>query len=1012
VITTDDDKQQGYNCIPASTGDGCPVSRAVYQGDKYRDWSFMQHLAHELGHTIHLNHVYDFSSGHEKCSVSEHDYMDDLLPVNAPYCNPPAPRSDCDACLQNDTSKTPPNKDPAYLPDDSWTNNLMNAYGGRYITPKQLGKVHRAFATRSLGQASTGYSDTPKEITQNETWDFPMQLYSSLVVKAGNTLTLKCELRMPEEGRILVEPGAHLIIDGGHVTKRALDDWWGGVYVAGSSYHSQNTTDQGKITIINEGKISWARDAITNIGVNANGGWIWGTTGGIIYANDADFENNRRDVQLLAYNDPNFANAPYQATFEKCRFTRTDDFGIDAMIQSITMWEVAGVKIEGCEFVNSNTGNFHYEGGGIFTMQASYRVHEFGFAQDGCSFSGYADAIRSLEDFSVAFPITVVGATFTDNIHGIYLRATENAKIAHNTMSVRTNHSYSPPLGRPFQNKAYGIYFDFSNLFLVHDNTIVSADGTNHLAAGIIVKDNSGANDQPYHNIIDNFKYGIQALGNNRNSAPNSSDYGLTFICNGFGNSNFNLNDIVVDPNGAIAGTQGTSSKLPNNRFSTATAVTHIDNLGPNVKYPYGTSDSRVVPINYAGLTLDPQQITADYVGNCMPWPKPSIVGNPGITISDIQALETSMQQDKVLRQQLIDEGSPAQLEALILFADDQQDYQHLYIEMMDMSPYVSEENLLNLVSLTGFPELALRNIMVANPHSSRSGAVWDALVNREPALSQQTLNDIQAELQTITAKDILDMDIANQQTESEYLSFQLMQYYAENLQENASNLADLKTHLTYRDEAYFRYALVDLYLAEKNVTDATTAFDNIPMQCEMGPDEQDEYNWLDTYYGAFMPLIANDTRMDQLSVGTLGQLENIANNGVGKAVGKAMALLELNGAATEYYEPILDDDGSYKSSPVKAKRPDVVDEAFKLYPNPAKDHTILQWNWLEAGLNEGFTLSITNVTGMLIKTVKVDDPKVNTSLIQMDKLAPGVYIISAHQEGQVLYKQKFTLTD
>lgn len=1004
IFTQDNNRNGGYPCTPTSTvTDNCPVSQAVLRGFNVNDSDWTNHLVHEIGHVLDLYHTYGSSS--EACDVNDADYMDDLFPPGN-WCA--QIRSRCNVCIH--ASDILPWADPA----DSIRNNLMCGTFNKwskgivrynYVTPKQAGKMHRKIANKPVGLLTSGYSNVPYEITSNETWDFPLRFHRSITVKAGNTLTIKCEVQMGGQARILVESGAHLIIDGGHVTRggKHMGDWWSGIYVAGNDAQSQIPAYQGRLTIINQGKISYARDAITNIGVYTDGNWNWGSTGGIIYAKDADFENNRRDVQLLSYQDPNFPNARYKATFEACRFTRDENFGIETMLPSITMWQTAGVEMEGCDFVNTSTDDFQYEGGGLFTIRSSYRVHEWN--GEGCNFSGYADAIRSLESYSVAFPITIVGATFTDNIHGVYLLATENAKVAHCSLNVRTNHGYTKPLSQPFQQESYGIYLDYTTLFAVHDNEITSTNISGNDAVGIVVKDNFGASSQLYKNEIDNLVFAIQALGNNRSSL--NSDLGLNFICNDLGASTLNNHDIEVDPNGDVAATQG-AGDLPNNRFGTVTgSLRHFDNLGPNVKYSYGQSDTRVVPTNYTGLTLKQENSNADYNIKCTPRPKTSIVNNPGTTIGDIQALESSMQQDMALRQQLIDEGNPAHLEALILFADDQQDYQNLYIEMMGMSPYVSEENLTNLVGLTGFPELALRNIMVANPHSSRDGAVWDALVNREPPLSQQTLDDIEAELQTITAKDVLDMQIANQQTESEYLSLQLMHYYAENLQENSSYLQDLKDHLAYRDEAYFRYTLVDLFLTEGNVADASATFDNVEVQCEMGAAELDEYYWLDIYYGALMPLVTNDTRLDQLGAGTLGQLEDIAMNGEGKAVGKAMALLELNGAGTEYYEPILDDNGNYKSKVVKKERPQVAPEVFKLYPNPAKDHVILQWDWLEAGLDEGFEVEIRDIKGGLAKKLNISDPKINTKLIDLEGLNPGVYLISTNQEDRVIYQSK-----
>ncbi|MDZ7847370.1 MAG: hypothetical protein U5L96_11690 [Owenweeksia sp.] len=144
------------------------------------------------------------------------------------------PRRGCDVCLQQ-SSDVPAGR----YPDDGMTNNLMNGKGGRYLSPKQLGKVHRAFATKSIGLASSGFSITPKNITTDQTWDFPLQLYRPLVIKAGATLTLQCTLQMPPKGDITIEPGGKLIVDGGLITRSNLNagESWRGIKIKKSHKH-------------------------------------------------------------------------------------------------------------------------------------------------------------------------------------------------------------------------------------------------------------------------------------------------------------------------------------------------------------------------------------------------------------------------------------------------------------------------------------------------------------------------------------------------------------------------------------------------------------------------------------------------------------------------------------------------------------------------------------------------------------------------------------------------------
>ncbi len=1022
VVTTDDPNQLGYSCQAycphVDTCIACPISIACDNGNCYRDYSFMSHIGHELGHVLTLLHPYGYNNNcsMEACNTSALDYMDDLFPY-APgeaWCVDPNDnncKSGCNVCVQEAGG------DPYANANDKYTNNLMSSNDNGYITPKQLGKAHRALALSKVRDFTSGYTPLQKSITQDETWDFSIQLYRPLVIRSGYTLTIKCELKMPPQGHILIEPGAKLVIDGGHVTKSNINagNDWSGIYVSGHSNAAQTPTHQGVLEVINGGKISHARSAINNFAPGSGGEWYnWGTMGGIITAKDAAFENNKRDVQLVSYSDPTtLSPQPYKASFRNCSFTRNNAYSGNGMIASISMWDVGGVEIEGCTFTNDNTGSFMYEGQAIFTLDASYRVHEY--EGNGCHFEGYADAIRSANAsyYQAASPITIVGANFTNNIHAIYLMETQFSKVAYNTISVRANHTYTTD-NPNFQPRAYGIYLDFSDLFQLHDNTLSNPDGTNYLAAGIVVKDNCGASDQVYKNTADNFYWGMQAIGQNRNSFD--PDFGLNFLCNDLGGTQFNSTDILVNEgNPSIAQIQGDVNTFPNNRFGIGGGARNFDNFGPNVLYTYGSGDNRVEPVNSLGVTKSALSTNADYLNSCPSLTKPPRISDPGATGLEIEQVEDLLAQGRLVREQLIDGGSTPQLEAQILFAVGQTAYQQLYLDLMDMAPHVSVSSLYQLTQLADFPELALRNVMVANPHGARDNQVWDALENRQPPLSQQTLSDIEDETRTITTKDVADMRIANGQVRSERLSLDLLEYLAGQISTGGSTpYQAIKTHLKARDEVGFRYALVDMLLAEGNIAAANTELTAIPNECALGEFETTQLGFMHSFYDVVKAVKASsEGRMDQLSTAQLNSLQGIvdAPNAV-RAKGRALALLALNGEETAYMEPVGGQVQAKRESGASASnlRPAEPHSGFTLYPNPSNGHTILQWKWFEAGLNGSFTIYLRDMKGTLIKQWEVEDHQANTKLLRIKNITPGVYILSLETGDKVVYREKLSV--
>jgi len=94
-----------------------------------------------------------------------------------------------------------------------------------------------------------------------------------------------------------------------------------------------------------------------------------------------------------------------------------------------------------------------------------------------------------------------------------------------------------------------------------------------------------------------------------------------------------------------------------------------------------------------------------------------------------------------------------------------------------------------------------------------------------------------------------------------------------------------------------------------------------------------------------------------------------------------------------------------------EVKRPTSPVSSFRVYPNPTPDHAVLQWNWLEEGLNDALVYSIRNLQGQLLKTVSITDFKRNTMVIDFSGLPTGYYILDvSSKNGQMLFKDKVSV--
>ncbi|MEW6467859.1 MAG: M43 family zinc metalloprotease [Bacteroidota bacterium] len=191
------------------------------------NWVFLSVLKHELGHCLDLLHIYNDGHG-EECNTASSDYLWDVYGKES--------KKNC--WLQGGWSCDPKS------PDNTCTNNWMGGWSGAcYLSPLQLGKIHRALSLKTLRRyVKNDFSKLPDyTISNSELWDFDVKWYGNIVVKKGVTWTVKGKISLPDGARITVQKGAKLIVDGGLITA-AYNEWSG-------------TRGKGKIEMKNGGVI-------------------------------------------------------------------------------------------------------------------------------------------------------------------------------------------------------------------------------------------------------------------------------------------------------------------------------------------------------------------------------------------------------------------------------------------------------------------------------------------------------------------------------------------------------------------------------------------------------------------------------------------------------------------------------------------------------------------------------------------------------------------------------------
>lgn len=434
----------------------------------------------------------------------------------------------------------------------------------RYISAKQTGRMHRdlslydnefAISNRRMHEnvKEITPSSVPYEITSNETWDFKIKMYQNIIIKSGNVLTITCEVMMPNEGKIIVEPGAKLVIDGGKVTNFYYlpddkIDLWQGIEVWGNPQLQQNNSNQGVVEVINDGTIEFAENGIRTIRRNNSGGLDWSKTGGIVRVNGGIFKDCRRGIEFMSYQNigPNGNELMNNSFISNATFVTTDD-KLSVPYAGISLNDVTGVRIRNTVFENLQsdieTIDIAERGNGIISIDANYRaISSYSFST-GEPIAGTGNEFKNLFYGVLAYggsgrsDLIINDNTFEECIYGVGLMGSNYGVIGRNTIEVPSfNNNTSLGFG-VFTDAAYGFNIEGNNFL----NSSLSA--LNHHATNVRNSSTNTSSGKVYRNSIDNVNIGTQTRGTNT---------ALKVDCNTYNKGKFSSVD-VHHANGVLA---------------------------------------------------------------------------------------------------------------------------------------------------------------------------------------------------------------------------------------------------------------------------------------------------------------------------------------------------------------------------------------------------------------------------------------------------------------------------
>lgn len=982
-------------------------------------WFAFAHLWHEIGHCFSLMHTYGPSSA-SCCSdldgaidpntaCPNSDFLSDVFPINNPLCptNPVAP---CTACYENFNN----------VPNPISSNNLMAdpkyTPGWPWMSPLQMGRRIRNLHLPSNGIRSFAkdmQSDhlNPWYITSNETWDFDIQMYHDIVVKSGNTLTIKCKVGMPLDSRIVVEKGAKLLIDGGEIFGWCKSGVWSGIEIQGTynksqAYSGGYATFQGIVELLNGAKISDAANGITT-GVNdAFGNFDWTSMGGVVSAKDAIFSNNIRDVQFLAYSAPNNKSA-----FVNCKFiTNTSIKGGFAPSAHVTLWEVQNVKFLGCEF-NYNAGSAYplgSRGTGIGSADAKYNVTSWCTSSTLPCLSTQRGAFYNLDGGIVANntnplrTISVSECDFSRNYNdGAWFSGVDYVTFVNNTIDVGTNPgSFNPS----------GLYLNTCKYYSVQNNTITTTSLPGN-AIGIYTDLSAAGAHTIYRNTIDNLLVGV--CPQRDNSGPNNYITGLKIKCNDFASNIANNFDVAVVGSGnSVAYYQGISavgqpSLLVGNKYKAT--------CGGSERWWMDPTSQTVLHANhtdaYARVTPQPSCSDAAYVSavnSSMPYSNSHCPNN--YTTTNSTSLNSNISSAKINLNSitndynsLIDGGNTQSLLNLINSNASEGDIKN---GLVAASPYLSDPVLITYFSRTNTTPGHIKDIHGLNNPVTKT--VWDVIVDRNlPEGIEKQMINLQQTDEKLSERQILEGKLAEASFNLELAYSEKVRYYLND--STPGSLDSALTTIGLGRLADWECQLIASKVAlENNIITANDI--DIAHGGSVNVDESCQFQKL------MIELNGTPEKAFSLRTNTLlkQQFEKIAEDLSNKACYQAQAILNLvfnnHYVILRLIPPINsgsrflnNNSGEDASSSIELPN----NQALQFYPNPTNGNVNVL---IKGSINQkdSYLFELKNMFGQILMSKTIEANRIEQ--INLTDFPNSIYVVSLKQNDKLIKESKLVI--
>ncbi len=852
---------------------------------------------------------------------------------------------------------------------------------------------------------------------QTDTWSTDRVLKGSVKIPSGHRLTINnATIGMMADAKIIVEPGAELIVNNSTITSEC-GGFWSGIEI----WADANATNQlgnfpnrqvGKV-ILENSTISNAEDAISMFKQQP-----FTKGGGLVVAKNTHFLNNRRAVEMALFENYTVNGKVFDnlSSFKNCVFEIDENYRFDIKYPHTTMvsaFGTRGVKFLGCDFINNSKKDLSLIG--VYMYDSKFTIASLGI-QDPSTFTHLKSGVSSLKA-AYDYNFVVKEAQFTDCKFGVVANGIQNASITQNTFTTTDFFMYTSPVA---------VFLENANGFIVEENTMsnnVLGLSTPGFVSpfqgddrGLVVKNAGIGSNTIYKNTFNGLNISNAANGVNYN--PNFINRGLTYKCNQMNGSKSKDFSIYGGAYSGIAGAQGATGDPADNMFTNGINGNdgHIANVATNRMDYYHRADA-------GGYVFEPTQISSsvtthldplnfDDSQHCLSHNDNGLSGLPSALLlpakvgqwkTSFSSGKTAFDQAKYVYVSTIDGGDTYALLNTVQSTNTQTAWE-MRNDLIGSSP-LSLEVIFQVMEEDFLSNALLHDVLMENPHAVRDEEVMFQLENKTTPMPAYMINTLLGIYEMQTQKDILEAEMANEMMKmGTAANFLYVHWSSDSLDPDNDSVLVMAQGL---NTEIGDWKAVEYLVSKGNADEANALISAMPSKYELANWNLTNYNAKKTYFDYVINVTQNNQlalyQPSPLQVQTLQQMANDSDNYAGR-----LAQNQVLWAQGKIYWPVIEEEPSFKKA---AKNPRQLREVSSLpmlevYPNPATNYVTLRG----VNVNEEMeaVMHIINASGVVVR-VKTGQLGPNQEVnIKTQDLASGHYFVLIYQNKQLLQKLAF----